>query len=190
MSRIGKQPISIPEGVTVKIDGSRLVVSGPGGVLEQQFKPDLKITVQDNKVIISPKSINRASMALWGTTRTLIANMIEGVTQGFEKTLKLVGTGFRAKTEQEKLVMSLGFSHPVVLTPPPGIKLETPDQETIKVSGIDKALVGQTAAKIRNIYPPEPYKGKGIRYEDEIVRKKPGKAGKVGVAGFGVGEGQ
>jgi large subunit ribosomal protein L6 len=190
MSRVGKQPVLIPEGVTVKIEGNRVVVSGPKGTLEQQFRPELKIAVQGDKVMVSPKSENRLTKALWGTTRTLIANMIEGITQGFEKTLKLVGTGFRAKMEQEKLIMSLGFSHPVVVIPPPGIKLETPDQETIKISGADKVLVGQTAAKIRNIRPPEPYKGKGIRFEDEEVRKKPGKAGKVGVAGFGVGERQ
>jgi len=190
VSRVGKQPVLILEGVTVEVSGNKVVVSGPRGALEQQFRPELKIAVQGDKVIISPKSENRLTRALWGTTRTLIANMIEGVTQGFEKTLKLVGTGFRAKTEQEKLVMSLGFSHPVVFTPPSGIKIETPDQETIKIFGANKVLVGQTAAKIRNIRPPEPYKGKGIRFENEEVKKKPGKAGKVGAAGFGVGGGQ
>jgi len=189
MSRIGKQPILIPEGVTVKIDGRRVMVEGPKGELSQEFSPALKIGLEANRVLVSPRLESENVRSLWGVTRTLIANMIEGVTQGFAKTLKLVGTGYRAKTEGEKLVMSLGFSHPVVVEPHVGIKFETPDQETIEILGIDKALVGQTAASIRNIRPPEPYKGKGIRYQDETVRKKAGKAGKTGAAGFGAAGG-
>ncbi len=173
----------------MKVDGQRVVVKGPKGELGQEFSQVLKISLQDNKVIVSLPSESENAKAIWGTTRTLIANMVEGVTQGFDKTLKLVGTGYRAKKDGEKLVLSLGFSHPVEVEPSSGIQFEVPDQETIKISGIDKSLVGQTTAKIRAIRPPEPYKGKGIRYLDEKVRKKAGKAGKTGAAGFSAGGG-
>lgn len=187
MSRIGKQPISIPEGVTVEQDGAQLVVSGPKGTLKQTVRPEVKVALETGKVLISRKRDDKFSRSLHGLTRALIANLITGVTEGFSKTLKIVGTGYRAKIEGENLVLSVGFSHPVVIGPVEGIKFEVKGDETITISGIDKALVGQIAAKIRAIRPPEPYKGKGIRYEDEIVRKKPGKAGKVGAAGFGGG---
>jgi len=187
MSRIGKQPIPIPEGVTVEQDGAQLVVSGPKGTLKQTVRPEVKVSLETGEVLISRKRDDKFSRSLHGLTRALIANLITGVTEGFSKTLKIVGTGYRVKIEGENLILSLGFSHPVVIDPVEGIKFEVKGDETITISGIDKALVGQIAAKIRAIRPPEPYKGKGIRYEGETVKKKPGKAGKVGAAGFGEG---
>jgi large subunit ribosomal protein L6 len=185
MSRIGRKPITIPEGVTVKIEGSKIVVSGPKGTLEEKFPPELKISLEGGQVVVSPKTNTRQARALFGTVRTLIANMIQGVTGGFRKTLKLMGIGFRAKMEGTNLVLSLGFSHPVVVEPALGIKFEVEGADTIKISGINKAAVGQVAAKIRMLRPPDVYKGKGMRYQSEEVRRKPGKAGKVGAAGFG-----
>jgi len=184
MSRIGKQPVIIPEGVNVKIDGQQIVVSGPKGVLNYTFRPEMKVSLEENKILVKPKTINRLTKALFGTTRNLIANMIEGVTKGFSKTLKIVGTGYRASLdgagEEAKLVLSLGFSHPVEVEAPAGIQFELEGNDLLKISGVDKALVGQTAAKIRAIYPPEPYKGKGIRYQQETPRRKAGKAAKAG----------
>ncbi len=184
MSRIGKQPVIIPEGVEVKIDGHQIMVKGPKGVLNYTFRPEIKVTLEGDKVLVKPKSTNRLTKALFGTTRNLIANMIEGVTKGFSKTLKIVGTGYRANlsdsAQGKKLVLSLGFSHPVEMEKPEGIDFELEGNDLIKVSGMDKALVGQIAAKIRAIYPPEPYKGKGIRYQEETPRRKAGKAGKAG----------
>ena len=184
MSRIGKQPVIIPEGVNVKIDDNQIVVSGPKGVLNYNFRPEMKVSLEEGKVLVKPKSLNRLTKALFGTTRNLIANMVEGVTQGFSKTLKIVGTGYRASlegaAEETKLILSLGFSHPVEIKAPVGIQFELEGNDLVKISGLDKALVGQTTAKIRDIYPPEPYKGKGIRYQDETPRRKAGKAGKAG----------
>lgn len=184
MSRIGKQPVIIPEDVNVKIDGNQIVVSGPKGVLNYTFRPEMKVSLEEGKILVKPKSLNRLTKALFGTTRNLIANMIEGVTKGFNKTLKIVGTGYRASLEgagqEAKLVLSLGFSHPVEIETPVGIQFELEGNDLLKISGPDKALVGQTAAKIRDIYPPEPYKGKGIRYQEETPRRKAGKAGKAG----------
>lgn len=184
-SRIGRQPIPIPEGATVKIDGSEVVVSGAKGEVERTFNSQMEVKVVDNCLQVKPRVLNQKTQAIWGTTRALLANMIEGVIKGFGKTLKLVGTGYRVKMEGEKLVMLLGYSHPVVFAPVEGVKLQTPDEETIRVEGADKAKVSQVAAKIRSLRPPEPYKGKGIRYENEEVKKKPGKAGKTGVGTYG-----
>jgi large subunit ribosomal protein L6 len=184
MSRIGKQPVIIPEGVEVKIDGHQIMIKGPKGVLNYSFRPEMKVSLEEGKILVKPKIINRLTKALFGTTRNLIANMIEGVTKGFSKTLKIVGAGYRASlddsTEGKKLVLSLGFSHPVEIEEPEGIEFELEGNDLIKVSGVDKALVGQTAARIRAVYPPEPYKGKGIRYQGEMPRRKAGKAGKAG----------
>lgn len=185
MSRVGRQPISIPEGVTIKIKDGQVIVAGPKGELVQEVRPEIKVQLKNNQILVSRKVEGRFSRSLHGLTRTLIANMIRGVTEGWSKTLKLMGTGYRVKLEGEKLLLSLGFSHPVEVEPVEGIKFEVKGNDTINVLGIDKALVGQTAAKIRKIRPPEPYKGKGIRYEDEEVRRKPGKAAKIGAAGFG-----
>lgn len=189
MSRIGRQPISIPEGVTVKIKDGEIQVVGPKGELKQEIRPEIKVEMKNNQILVSRRVENKLGRSLHGLTRTLIANMIKGVTDGWSKTLKLVGTGYRVKLEGENLVLSVGFSHPVVVKPEEGIKFEVKGNNIITVLGIDKALVGQVAARIRKIRPPEPYKGKGIRYEDEEVRRKPGKAAKIGAAGFGpVGE--
>jgi len=188
MSRIGQQPIKIPEGVEVDYRQSVLVIKGPKGELKQKIRPELKAEIGQDEIKVSRKKNDRFSRSLHGLTRTLIANMIMGVTEGYSKVLKLVGTGYRVKKEGEKLVLSLGFSHPVIVKPIKGVQFEVEGDDTIKIFGTDKGLVGQVAAKIRQIRPPEPYKGKGIRYQGEEVRRKPGKAGKVGAAGFGPGE--
>lgn len=188
MSRIGQQLIKIPEGVEVDYRQSVLIVKGPRGELKQKIRPELKAEIVQGKIKVSRKKNDRLSRSLHGLTRTLVANMIDGVTKGYNKVLKLVGTGYRVKKDREKLILSLGFSHLVTIEPIEGIQFEVEGDDTIKISGIDKGLVGQVAAKIRQIRPPESYKGKGIRYQDEEVRRKPGKAGKVGAAGFGPGE--
>jgi large subunit ribosomal protein L6 len=188
MSRIGNQPVKIPEGVSVEYRPGFLLVKGPKGELKQKIRPEVEVSVEAQEVKISRKKDDQFSRSLHGLTRSLVANMIKGVTEGYQQVLKLVGTGYRVSQSGEKLVLSLGFSHPVEIEPIEGIQLTVPDKETIKISGVDKQLVGQVAAKIRHLRPPEPYKGKGIRYEEETVRRKAGKAGKVGAAGFGAGE--
>lgn len=188
VSRIGQQPIKISEGVDVNYRPPILVVKGPKGELEQKIRPELKVEVGQDEIKVSRKKNDKFSRSLHGLTRTLIANMIIGTTEGYGKVLKLVGTGYRVKKEGESLILSLGFSHPVKIEPIENIQFEVEGNDTIKISGVDKGLVGQVAAKIRQIKPPEPYKGKGIRYQDEEVRHKPGKAGKVGAAGFGENE--
>lgn len=190
MSRIGRQPVPIPEGVTVKIKGGEVKVVGSKGELKQTVRPEIGVTIKNGQISVSQRVENKLSRSLHGLTRTLIANMIKGVTEGWSKTLKLVGTGYRAKLEGENLILSVGFSHPVEVKPIKGIKFEVKENDTIEVSGVDKALVGQVAAKIRKIRPPEPYKGKGIRYESEEVRRKPGKAAKIGAASFGPAGGE
>lgn len=187
MSRIGKQPIQIPEGVTVEIKDGQVKVRGPKGELNQEVRSEIKVEIKKDQVLVSRRTEDKLGRSLHGLTRTLIANMIKGVTDGWSKILKLVGTGYRAKLEGENLILSLGFSHPVEIKPVEGIKFEVKGNDTIIVMGIDKALVGQVAAGIRKKRPPEPYKGKGIRYEDEKVRRKPGKAAQIGATGFGVG---
>jgi len=185
MSRVGRKPIEIPEQVTVEVKNGGVGVTGPKGSLSLKIRPEIKVLVKENKIFVIRHKEDRLSRSLHGLTRTLIANAVEGVGKGFSKTLKLVGTGYRPSLEGEKLILSVGFSHPVRIDPPVGIKFELEGNDKIKISGIDKALVGQIAAQVRGVRPPEPYKGKGIRYEDEVVKLKPGKAGKAGVAGGG-----
>lgn len=180
MSRIGKQPITIPEKVKVTLTGSTIKVEGPRGELTHEIRPEVEVKIEDNNVVFVQKSIDKSSSALWGTTRAIVANMIEGVLNGYEKKLKMVGVGYRAtKKSDNEISMTVGFSHPIEFVAPKEVTLEVEEQDTIIVKGIDKQLVGQTAAKIRAIRKPEPYKGKGIRYIDEVVRRKPGKVGKV-----------
>jgi large subunit ribosomal protein L6 len=172
MSRIGKQPIIIPESVDVKIDDNFVIVKGLKGELKQKIHSDIDLEIKDKEILIKLK--NSKNNAIWGTFRALIANMIEGVVKGFEKKLIFEGVGYRANVEGKKLVLNLGFSHPVEMEAPEGIEFKV-EKNNIIVSGIDKQLVGETAAIIRSKRKPEPYKGKGIRYEDEVVRRKVGK---------------
>jgi large subunit ribosomal protein L6 len=178
LSRIGKQPITIPTGVDVQVDGSRVAVKGPRGSLEQSFSPEMRILLDDGTVRVERPSDERTHRSLHGLTRTLIANMVEGVTNGFEKRLEIVGVGYRATLKGTDLEVAAGYSHPVPFRAPDGIEFEVPAPTRIVVRGIDKQLVGEVAAQIRKIRKPEPYKGKGIRYEGEYVRKKAGKAAK------------
>lgn len=177
MSRIGKQPISLPAGVDVKVEGSSISVTGPKGKLTQGFPSEITFTQEDGVIVANRPSENKKHRALHGLSRALLANMVAGVTNGFEKKLELVGVGYRAQMQGEKLVINIGFSHPVEVDAPEGIEFEVPAATKITVKGIDKQLVGNTAAHIRAIRKPEPYKGKGIKYENEIIRRKAGKAG-------------
>jgi len=174
MSRIGKKPIEIPQGVEISIENNLVKVKGPKGELEQYIRPEIKIEKKENEIIVSVGKETKRTSALWGLSRTLIANMIEGVTNGYEKKLEIQGVGYRANLEGEDLVLLVGFSHPVKIEKVAGIKFEV-QKLNIIVSGISKELVGQVAARIRAVRPPEPYKGKGIRYEGEYVRRKSGK---------------
>jgi large subunit ribosomal protein L6 len=178
LSRIGKQPITIPSGVEVQVDGSRVAVKGPRGSLEQTFSPEMRIVLEDGTLRVERPSDERTHRSLHGLTRTLIANMVEGVTNGYEKRLEIVGVGYRAALKDSDLEIAAGYSHPVPFRAPEGIEFEVPAPTRIVVRGIDKQLVGEIAAQIRKIRKPEPYKGKGIRYEGEHVRKKAGKAAK------------
>ena len=184
MSRIGRKPVEIPQGVIVEVNGNEVVVKGPKGTLSCTFEREIGVKVQGNIVNVAMVSETKRSMALWGLTRALIANMVIGVTEGFEKKLELVGVGYRAKSvSPTEIVLTVGFSHPVEFKAPEGITINVVDNTHITISGADKQLVGLVAAKIRKIRKPEPYKGKGIRYEGERVRRKAGKAGKVGAGG-------
>ncbi len=174
MSNLGRKPIVIPEDVKVTIEGNNIKVSGPKGELEYSWKLAGKVKINDNLVKIIPQRKDQKSKSLWGLTRTRILNMIAGVKNGFEKQLELRGVGFKAEVSQNKLIMKLGFSHPVEIKALEGIEVKV-EKNKIIISGIDKQKVGQFAASVRAIKPPEPYKGKGIKYLDEIVRKKPGK---------------
>ena len=178
MSRIGKQPIEIPSGVEVSVDGSRVTVTGPRGTLEQTFHAEVRIVVDDGVVRVERPSDDGFHRALHGLTRTLIFNMVEGVTKGYEKRLEIVGVGYRAALRGQDLELAVGFSHPVPFPSPQGIEFEVPAPTRIVIRGNDKQLVGEVAANIRKSRKPEPYKGKGIRYEGEHVRKKAGKAAK------------
>ncbi|MHB8927261.1 MAG: 50S ribosomal protein L6 [Bacillota bacterium] len=178
MSRVGKMPVKIPAGVEVAIDGSLVTVKGPKGELKRTFHRDMRISREGDAVVVSRPSDEREHRALHGLTRTLIFNMVEGVTKGYERALQIEGTGYRAVKSGHKLTLTLGFSHPVEVEPPPGIQFEVPNPAVIIVRGSDKEMVGETAAKIRAIREPEPYKGKGVRYQGERVRHKAGKAGK------------
>ena len=178
MSRIGRKPIQVPSGVDVKIDGHHITVKGPKGTLEREIHKDMTASL-DNGVITVPRpSDDKEHRSLHGLTRTLIANMIEGVTNGYSKTLIIEGVGYRAAKKGKDVVMNLGYSHQVIVTENDDIKLEVPQPNTIVVSGIDKQKVGQFAAEVREKRPPEPYKGKGIHYVDERIIRKEGKAGK------------
>ncbi|ADI02963.1 MAG TPA: 50S ribosomal protein L6 [Syntrophothermus lipocalidus] len=177
MSRIGKKPIEKPEGVTVTVQENTVSVQGPKGVLTLGIPAGIEVQVEDNQVLITRASDEKEHRALHGLTRALLANMVEGVTKGFEKRLDLVGVGYRAQVQGRKLVLSVGYSHPVEVDPPQGIEIEVPAPTKIVVKGIDKQQVGEMAARIRAIRRPEPYKGKGIKYENEVVRRKAGKAG-------------
>ncbi|WFA07642.1 50S ribosomal protein L6 [Tissierella sp. Yu-01] len=179
MSRIGLKPITIPSGVEVKIsDDNFIEVKGPKGQLTQQLNPDMEIKIDNGEITVARPTEQKAHKSLHGLTRTLIFNMITGVTEGYAKTLEIVGTGYRAAKQGKKLVLTLGFSHPVEMEDPAGIEVEVPAQNKIIVKGIDKQLVGNYASKIRDWRRPEPYKGKGIKYDNEVVRRKVGKTGK------------
>ena len=175
MSRIGKQPIPIPSDVAVAISPGRVQVNGPGGELSQQVPLRMKVEKQDDSIVVTRPSDRGPDRSLHGLTRTLVANMVEGVTKGFEKRLEIQGVGYRAALRGQDLELAVGYSHPVVITPRAGISFDVPTPTEIIVKGIDKQLVGQTAAEIRKVRPPEPYKGKGIRYQGEYVRRKVGK---------------
>jgi large subunit ribosomal protein L6 len=177
MSRIGRKPIPVPGGVTVTIEGSNVSVKGPKGELQWQFRPEMKIEQEDGQVQVTRPSDSKEHRALHGLTRALLANMVEGVTNGYRRTLEIIGVGYRAEKKGDTLVLTVGYSHQVQYPEPEGIALSTPSPTVVVVEGIDKAKVGQVAAEIRSVRPPEPYKGKGIRYQGEQVRRKAGKTG-------------
>lgn len=179
MSRIGLKPINLPSGVEIKISDSNLVeVKGPKGQLSEQINPDMEIKIEDGVLTVARPTENKKHKSLHGLSRTLISNMITGVTEGYSKTLEIEGTGYRAAKQGSKLVLTLGYSHPVELEDPAGLEVEVPATNRIIVKGINKQEVGSFAAKVRDFRKPEPYKGKGIRYAGEIVRRKVGKTGK------------
>jgi large subunit ribosomal protein L6 len=180
MSRIGKQPIAIPQGIVVQIEGNTVRVSGPKGQLNKEFHPDMIIRQENSYLYIERPADDKLHRSLHGLTRTLLNNMILGVTGGFEKTLELSGVGYRASKQGKKLVLAMGYSHPVEILPEEGLEIEVPVPTKVVVKGIDKEKVGNLAAKIRGVREPEPYKGKGIRYEGEKIRRKAGKAGVKG----------
>jgi large subunit ribosomal protein L6 len=176
MSRIGKLPVPVPDGVDVKVDDLSVTVKGPKGELSQTMPEGVSIAVEDGEVVVTRDSDARTHRARHGLVRSLVANMVTGVSDGYTRTLELVGIGYRAVPKGSDLELQVGYSHPVLIEAPEGISFEVPQPTRVVVSGIDKVLVGQIAANIRKVRPPEPYKGKGIRYEDERVRRKAGKA--------------
>lgn len=180
MSRVGNRPIPVPQGVEVLIEGSSVTVKGPQGELSRSFPADMAISLKDGKLAVSRPTDNRIHRSQHGLTRSLLANMVEGVSKGFQKSLELQGVGYRAQQSGEKLVIQAGYSKPVEIAPPEGITLVTEGPTRITVSGRDKELVGEVAARIRSVRPPDPYLGKGIRYVGEQIRRKAGKAGKLG----------
>ena len=175
MSRLGKLPVEIPSGVTATVNGGAVSVKGPKGELSFDAPPSVRILQEDNAIRVEPAENSKTAKMMFGTARARIKNMVAGVTQGFEKNLELVGVGYRAQMQGNDLKLSLGLSHDVVYTPREGIKISTPKPTEVKVEGADRQAVGQTAAEIRGFRPPEPYKGKGIKYSDEYVRRKEGK---------------
>ena len=175
MSRIGKKAVAIPSGVTVTLDGQTVAVKGPKGELSWTVPEEIEVKQEGSELTLTPRNDSQRARGMWGLSRTLIANMVEGVSKGYEQTLELVGVGYRAAIEGKVLQLQLGFSHDVNIDPPEGVTFSSAKQTEIKISGIDKQLVGETAAKIRRIRPPEPYKGKGVRYSGEKVRRKEGK---------------
>lgn len=179
MSRIGKKILEIPAGVTITVaDDNTVTVKGPKGELTRTFHSDIKINIEENVLTVTRPSDQKEHRALHGTTRALLGNMVEGVTNGFQRGLELIGVGYRASKQGNKLVLNVGYSHPVEITPEAGIEIEVPANTKVLVKGIDKERVGALAANIRAVRAPEPYKGKGIRYEGEVVRRKEGKTGK------------
>jgi large subunit ribosomal protein L6 len=180
MSRVGRQPIPLAQGVTISVDDERVTVTGPKGTLSRPQLPGIQVIQEDGRLVISRENDEKHQRSMHGLMRTLVANMVTGVSSGFTKTLEIQGVGYRAQKQGNNLVLALGFSHPVEVSPPPGIELNVEGTNRILVTGIDKELVGQVAANIRKIRPPEPYKGKGIRYQGEVVRRKAGKTGKGG----------
>jgi large subunit ribosomal protein L6 len=185
MSRIGRMPVTVPKGVDVKIDGRTVHVKGPKGELVRTFHPAVEISREDGTIAVKRKDEAQQTRALHGLSRTLLANMVQGVTDGYTRDLEISGTGYRAVLVGKKLQLALGYSHPIDIDPPAGISftLETPQK--VKVSGIDKEMVGEMAAKIRALRVPDPYKAKGVKYAGEVIRRKAGKAGKVGAKGAG-----
>jgi large subunit ribosomal protein L6 len=177
MSRIGKKPIPVPKGVTVEIDGRTVKVKGPKGELGRTFRPEVGIEMNDGEIVVTRATDSKKDRAFHGLTRALLANMVTGVTEGYRKTLEIVGVGYRAEKKGTDLVLSVGYSHQVQYPQPTGIEIATLSPTVVQVSGMDKQQVGQVAAEIRGFRPPEPYKGKGIRYQGEQVRRKAGKAG-------------
>ena len=178
MSRIGLKPIAIPAGVDFSVSGNTVTVKGPNGTLTLDKHPNITVSVDGSEVNVSRPDDNKENRSLHGLTRSLIANMVEGVTNGFKKVLEVNGVGYRVQLQGSNLVMNLGFSHQVIMTPPEGVKVECPSATQIIISGADKQAVGQFAAQVREKRPPEPYKGKGIKYADEVIRRKVGKTGK------------
>jgi large subunit ribosomal protein L6 len=180
MSRIGKNPVPVASGVDVQVDGSRVTVKGPKGSLSREFSRDMDIAVDNGSVAVTRPSDSKEHRSLHGTTRAIIANMVQGVSEGYTRRLIIEGTGYRAEVEGVNVRLAVGYSHPVIIEPPTGVAFEVPrGNKEIIITGIDKEVVGEIAAKIRSIRPPEPYKGKGIRYSDETIRRKAGKAGKA-----------
>jgi len=177
MSRIGKKPVPVPKGVTVSIDGQTVKVKGPRGELSRTLNPVISVSLENDQVTVARPSDENEHRALHGLSRTLLANMVEGVTKGFQKQLEIVGVGYKAETRPYGLQLALGYSHPVEYRAPQGIKLTAPTPTSIVVDGANKEIVGQVAAELRSLRPPEPYKGKGIKYQGEQVRRKAGKAG-------------
>lgn len=180
MSRIGMLPIAVPQGTEVKVNGSEVVAKGSKGELSRRFHPAISIALKDGSLIVTRPSDNRVHRSLHGLTRTLLANMVTGVSKGFEKTLEINGVGYRAQKTGDKLLLQVGYANTVEFSPPPGISISVEGTNRIHVAGIDKELVGETAARIRRVRPPDSYKGKGIKYEGEKLRLKPGKSGKIG----------
>lgn len=177
MSRIGKRPVTVPGNVKVNIDGQTVTVEGPKGKLSQTLRPEISVALEDGTLLVTRSGDNKDERSLHGLSRTLVANMVEGVSNGFTKSLELVGVGYRAALQGKKLVLTIGYSHPVEIDPPAGIEIAVEGANKVHVKGADKQLVGDIAADIRSVRPPEPYKGKGIKYAGEVVRRKAGKSG-------------
>ena len=180
MSRIGRLPIVVPAGVDVKIDGNTVTVKGPKGTLTGTYNSKMAIELNDGHITVTRPDDTKENRALHGLTRTLIANMVTGVHTGYKKELEIVGIGYRAALQGKDLVLNVGYSHQVTMTPPEGVTVEVPGPNKIVINGYDKQVVGQFASEVRGVRPPEPYKGKGIKYADEVIRRKEGKAGKGG----------
>jgi large subunit ribosomal protein L6 len=180
MSRIGRLPIAVPSGVDVTIDGRQLTVKGPKGTLTRTLHPDMRVSQEDGTLVVARPTEQKTHKQLHGLTRTLVNNMVVGVTDGYRKGLEITGVGYRAALSGRKLTLNLGYSHPIEIDPPEGISFEVENPTRLAVVGIDKELVGQVAAQVRSTRKPEPYKGKGVRYAGEYIRRKAGKAGKIG----------